>query len=129
FSAGAPTSMSPSAASTAPPTATRVLRPAFRSTSPTRARATQNARATGSASRPGRRLPVALVRIALFLAPVASSMPQCPHTARRKHWESKAMAKGHATHFLERLERLEPADLELALGLYRDAPLVKSVLL
>jgi len=35
---------------------------------------------------------------------------------------------GHATHFLERLERLAVPEVELALGLYRDTPLLRYVL-
>src|SRR5690606_28401917 len=34
----------------------------------------------------------------------------------------------HATHFLSRLERIEPAEVELAMSLYRDTPLVKELL-
>jgi len=34
----------------------------------------------------------------------------------------------HAAHFLRRLERIEPAEVELALSLYRDPPLVRELL-
>ena len=34
----------------------------------------------------------------------------------------------HDTHFLERLERMGPANVELALGLYRDRPLLQFIL-
>lgn len=34
---------------------------------------------------------------------------------------------GHATHFLERLERVEGQALDLALGLYRDPELLRWV--
>lgn len=36
---------------------------------------------------------------------------------------------GHATHFLQRLERLDDSHVELAMSLYRDTPLLKRILL
>jgi hypothetical protein len=53
-----------------------------------------------------------------------SRIPSAPESSVRFRTR-----EGHDSHFLSRLDRLSDAHVALALSLYRDAPLVKTILL